>query len=764
MLKKLRSLITNRGVMSDIFLSHILVLVIPIVINIVIEGFIIRSVRSETEQAGSLVVENVRSNMDNMIDNVERITKQINSNDGMLPIYQYKVNRDNYGLKNSINILKYTCQNTNDIEDIFVYNKDSDLIVTTAGRGLSETFVRTYYEGTDVDYQRWTEDMDALKDKMFRVVYKQNSAEVAYLEYLCPLTGNYIESYNHADANFPAIMTIRMNFSELALSEAVEENYKGVSFYIVTPEGKVISKDDTSLHDGEYILSQYSGEGFGIFEKKGIMYICKRSEKNGWIYVSSAPIWKYNKASVVAIIAVVLGSVIILLLGLKLIARFIKTNYGGIINLGDRIMHELHMWENVKINDINKCFEEIFDERNVLSKRIEHMSEVQYSTCVLRLLEGVPVKNDNEEFEKIKEHMDSDAFCVVCCQIEDCTELYSESEYEKISDEEKEQDAFFIVKNVLSELLESNSAVIGVPIRNQIVFLVGNKGENAVSFERGIVGIVKNFAESAAENFMIRCVVSIGPTIHSYQAISQSYFAAVGGLSYAFVLKRSRVILAKDYSDRNDRYEITPYQRQQLSVNISSGNTNGAIDVLNELYDENIDCRSLSMEMIKCFLMELSGIYEEIISENTTLNQQNLTVTVFGFKRIEQTRAFFEELTVNICDEVNQNKVDKYEELVEKINQYIDSCYMDNNINVFAIASMLGMSRAYVSKIFKQHMGDSILNTIHKKRIDKAVELLAEGKSVSEIAEKVGYVNSNVFIRTFKKLKGVTPSRYESNS
>ena len=71
MLKKLRSLITNRGVMSDIFLSHILVLVIPIVINIVIEGFIIRSVRSETEQAGSLVVENVRSNMDNMIDNVE---------------------------------------------------------------------------------------------------------------------------------------------------------------------------------------------------------------------------------------------------------------------------------------------------------------------------------------------------------------------------------------------------------------------------------------------------------------------------------------------------------------------------------------------------------------------------------------------------------------------------------------------------------------------------------------------------------------------
>ena len=61
--------------------------------------------------------------------------------------------------------------------------------------------------------------------------------------------------------------------------------------------------------------------------------------------------------------------------------------------------------------------------------------------------------------------------------------------------------------------------------------------------------------------------------------------------------------------------------------------------------------------------------------------------------------------------------MDKYEDLVEKICKYIDELFSEADLNVFLIANTLGLSRAYISKIFKGIMGESILDAIHKRRV-----------------------------------------------
>ena len=53
-----------------------------------------------------------------------------------------------------------------------------------------------------------------------------------------------------------------------------------------------------------------------------------------------------------------------------------------------------------------------------------------------------------------------------------------------------------------------------------------------------------------------------------------------------------------------------------------------------------------------------------------------------------------------------------------------------------------------------------VRDNIHIVRIAKAKELLMQGMSVQEIAEKVGYVESRALIRTFKRYEGVTPGQY----
>lgn len=72
------------------------------------------------------------------------------------------------------------------------------------------------------------------------------------------------------------------------------------------------------------------------------------------------------------------------------------------------------------------------------------------------------------------------------------------------------------------------------------------------------------------------------------------------------------------------------------------------------------------------------------------------------------------------------------------------------------------MTPAYLSSIYKKCTGDSLLKFINQTRIDEAERLLAEGISVVEAAERVGFRDSSTFIRTFKKFTGATPGQLKS--
>lgn len=760
MLKKLCLLLRGKGLMSDILLTHILVLVLPIVINVAVESFIINSVRGEVENSGFLVAENARNNIDHIIGNIERITSQLNSNESMLPIYQYNIRNDNYSIKNSIYTLKYTCQSTDDIDDIFIYNSTADMIISTTGRGDSKTFVDVFYEGTQMDYDRWLGEMKLLKHGKFRVVYYSDTREVAYVEYICPLSGSYIENHSTAESKFPAIITIRMNLAKFSLSSEIQTNYPGVSLYVVNSDGDIIGNVDADKYDAEYILTQCSDVDTATFEKNGAMHICRRSEKNDWIYVTSTPIWTFNRKSVVAIAMVIVSTALLLMLGIKLISNFVKTNYGGLMNMSERIIRQFNMADRVSLQNINECFDRILDERERFADEADRMNEAVCSAAVLKLLEGLGMKNSDTELAKIDERMKSDAFIVMCCRIEDCKGLYSDSNYKDISNAEKMKDATFIVKNVMSELIEAEYSIIDVQMKNDIAFLVGNKKKDVHKFGRAVYSVAQQFADYAKENFYIECVISIGKAVYSYQDISASYFDAVGALRYSLLLMNSRVISSERYAHRNDHYEITPEQKQRLTINISVGNSNGAIDVLNELYDENIERRRLSYEMIKCFLVELSSIYEGIEKPHSEDGGENITIEVLNCKRIDQTKQLLRKYTEQICDAVEEKKTDSFEELADKISKYIDKYYADENINVFAIASALGLSREYISKVFKRCTGESILDIIHRKRIAEAKTLLAAGEKVNDTAKRVGYSSVNTFIQRFKHYVGTTPKQF----
>lgn len=106
----------------------------------------------------------------------------------------------------------------------------------------------------------------------------------------------------------------------------------------------------------------------------------------------------------------------------------------------------------------------------------------------------------------------------------------------------------------------------------------------------------------------------------------------------------------------------------------------------------------------------------------------------------------------------NLNYRDEY---IQKALEYIDMNY-SRDIQINNLANYLGLNRSYFSSIFKASLNVSPQKFIIYYKINKACDLIKQydNLSIGDISRSVGYIDQLVFSKTFKKIKGCSPSEY----
>lgn len=101
-----------------------------------------------------------------------------------------------------------------------------------------------------------------------------------------------------------------------------------------------------------------------------------------------------------------------------------------------------------------------------------------------------------------------------------------------------------------------------------------------------------------------------------------------------------------------------------------------------------------------------------------------------------------------------------YSKPIVKVIDFI-SDHLHSKLSLEVAAAQLGLSSAYLSRLFKSETGTNFSDFVNARKAEYAANLLRYSEySDLEISNLLGYSSQSYFIKIFRKYQGVTPKAY----
>jgi AraC-like DNA-binding protein len=98
--------------------------------------------------------------------------------------------------------------------------------------------------------------------------------------------------------------------------------------------------------------------------------------------------------------------------------------------------------------------------------------------------------------------------------------------------------------------------------------------------------------------------------------------------------------------------------------------------------------------------------------------------------------------------------------VLQRVREHVET-NLEGTISLHDLATTAGLSTSHFARAFKQSEGTSPHKYVMSRRLQQALQLLAETElPLSEIASATGFADQSHFSRQFRRFVGITPSSY----
>jgi len=332
-------------------------------------------------------------------------------------------------------------------------------------------------------------------------------------------------------------------------------------------------------------------------------------------------------------------------------------------------------------------------------------------------------------------------------------------QFRKLAPAEQERATYFIRELISSALSDSFADTITFQVENdQILSLIFTEKETGTLFDS--LHRLKRVFDQDRDHFSL--TIAFQPTLRHPSEFTASYQQA---LKIAGSRKLNNEIqMLTEVSSESADFGLSATQEQEFLANLQAGNGIIIVEMIARMLGK-MDKKEASVSQFIDFAKEVvASVLKTMISLN--LDISSIFNADTPYQRIKECTSVqhYSEFFEWFLTEAVQMIVEKREgtDPVRKfLTEFIHTHY-NEDISLEMMAEKASMSANYFSKYFKEKTGMNFSEYLSELRIQKAKELLIHSDlKIHEISERVGYLNTNSFIRMFKKITGTPPGEYK---
>ena len=104
--------------------------------------------------------------------------------------------------------------------------------------------------------------------------------------------------------------------------------------------------------------------------------------------------------------------------------------------------------------------------------------------------------------------------------------------------------------------------------------------------------------------------------------------------------------------------------------------------------------------------------------------------------------------------------VDPERTVIRRMTGYIQNHYYQGKVRLEDIAAAGAVCRSKCCRLFSGKLHITPMNYVNRYRLEKACDLIRNGRSITEAAFSSGFQGTSYFSETFRKQYGMSPSSY----
>lgn len=313
-----------------------------------------------------------------------------------------------------------------------------------------------------------------------------------------------------------------------------------------------------------------------------------------------------------------------------------------------------------------------------------------------------------------------------------------------------------------SYLKDFCNGIIGNVMSNKVAVLVPVSNASMDYNERNeLIEKMRALTRNLQSRLNVDFKIGVG-SVKDFSKLSESYDEALNAL-----LNGNGRVAHFDDLDLKCEYEDNyPVETEKLLFEmIKKGDYAGAGTAAGQYFDWMADNFKDNIMDIRIKVLDFVLYAERLLYEKggrtyIFTGRTDYLSDVCSTDSLADLKKWFLDKTNEVCLKIASNKTDKYENVIEKAQSFIDKNYM-KDISLDDVSRYCDISSYYFSKLFKQKTGENYVEYLNKVRIDNAKKLLEKGISIKSVCSSVGFSDPNYFSRAFKKYEGVTPTEYK---